>query len=116
MYFSGWVVVAILNLCTMATSKLKNNAGNELLVVNLVRKVVLYIFLGQKIEKLYFQYGSRRPFWKTWLTKIAQGWDLHTLRNLQTGGLGSSILQRKKLYSKSRYTPMAAGLQAYAYQ
>ena len=44
------------------TSILKNNAGNEFLVVNLVRKVVLYIFLGQNVKKLYFQYGSWRPF------------------------------------------------------
>ena len=77
------------------TSKLKHNAGNEFLVPNLVRKVVSYIFLGQKMKKLYSHYGSLRPFWKTWITKITQGWHLHTLRNLQTGGLGSSILQRK---------------------
>ena len=95
----GWVVAAILDLCTTATSKLKNNAGNEFLVVNLVRQVVLYIFLAQNVKKLYFLYCSWWPFWKkTWITQIAQGWHLHTLRNLQTGGLGSSILQRKKNY------------------
>ena len=101
----GWEVAAILDLCTTATSILKNNAGNECLVVNLVRKVVLYIFLGQNVKKLYFHYGSWRPFWKTWITKIAQGWHLDTLRNLQTGGLGSSILQRKKLYTPSPGIP-----------
>ena len=62
MYFSGSVVAAILDLCTAATSELKNNAGNEFLMVNLVRKVVLYIFLGQKVKKLYFHSGSWRPF------------------------------------------------------
>ena len=88
----GWVVAAILDLSTTATYILKINAGNEFLVVNLVRKVVLYIFLGQNVKKLYFYYGSWRPFWKTWITKIAQRWQLHTLRNLKTGCLGSSIL------------------------
>ena len=73
----------------------KDNAAIECLVVNLVRKVVLYIFLGQKVKKLYFHYGSWRPFWKTWIAKIAHGRHLQILRNLQTGGLGSSILQRK---------------------
>ena len=92
MYFSGLVVVAILDLCMTATSKLKNNARNEFLMVYLVRKVVLYIFLGQKGKKLSFHSGSWWPFWKMWITKIAQGWHLHTLQNLQTGGLGSSIL------------------------
>ena len=56
------VVAAILDLCTTATSILKNNAGNGFLVVNLVRKVVLYIFIGQNVKKLYFHYGSWRPF------------------------------------------------------
>ena len=45
-----------MDLCTTATSILKNNAGNGFLVVNLVRKVVLYIFLGQNVKKLYFHY------------------------------------------------------------
>ena len=58
----GLVVAAILDLSTTATSKLKNNAGNEFIVDNLVRKVVLYIFLGQNVIKLYFHYGSWRPF------------------------------------------------------
>ena len=53
MYFSGSVMAAILDLCTTATSKLKNNARNEFLMVKLVRKVVLYIFLSQKVKKLY---------------------------------------------------------------
>ena len=44
-------------------------------------------------------------FEKTRITKIAQGWHLHTLQNLQTGGLGSSILQRKKLYTPSPGIP-----------
>ena len=44
-------------------------------------------------------------FEKTWITKIAQGWLLHTLWNLQTEGLGSSILQRKKLYTPSPGIP-----------
>ena len=56
------LVAAILDLCTKATSILKNNAGNEFLVVNLVRKVVLYIFLGQNVKKLYFHYDFWRPF------------------------------------------------------
>ena len=50
-------MAAILDLCTTATSILKNNAGNEFLVVNLVRKVVLYIFLGQNVKKVIF------PLW-----------------------------------------------------
>ena len=54
MYFSGLVVAAILDLCTTGISKLKNNARNEFVIVNLVRKMVLYIFLGQKVKKLYF--------------------------------------------------------------
>ena len=60
--FSGPVVAAILDLCTTATSKLKKDAGNEFLMVNLVRKVVLYIILGQKVKKLYFHSGSWRQF------------------------------------------------------
>ena len=62
MYFSGPVMVAILDLCTTATSQLKNNARNEFLMVNLVRKVVSYIFLGQKVKKLNLHCGSWRPF------------------------------------------------------
>ena len=50
----GWVMAAILDLCMTAISILKNNAGNEFLLVNSIRKVVLYIFLGQNVKKLYF--------------------------------------------------------------
>ena len=60
---------------------------------------------GPKCEKVIFPLWLLAAILKTWITKIAQGWHLHTLRNLQTGGLGSSILQRKKLYTSSPGIP-----------
>ena len=53
----GCVVAAILDLCTTATSILKNNAGNEFLVVNLVRKSGIIHISGPKCEKVIF------PLW-----------------------------------------------------
>ena len=106
MYFSGSEVAAILDLCTTATSEIKNNAGNEFLMVNLVRKVVLYIFLGQKVKK-WLLAAILKNVNSSNCPRVTTP---HPPESSNRWSVQQYSVKKKTIYSKSRYTAMAAGL------
>ena len=45
-------------------SDCNNNIGNGFVTIKLVRKDLLHMIIGPIDQKLFFQYGRWRPFWK----------------------------------------------------